>query len=223
MKNIGCLFLFFLIIISNLFAQKNTTLLFEHLFDGKKIDLETPIITSSGDTIYISRCQYYIGNIESGKKSIKNNYFLIRLDSNSTQKIILKNFIVTQKLNFSIGILPEHNQKNNILKQKGDLDWSKGMFWNWESGYIFFKLEGYFFVNGQKKGLIFHLGKNEALTPIQINQITIQKNKHINIKVHLDKFFPQKPLKEWTFEKGISIMEGEKAKDWLERLSRLFE
>lgn len=221
MKNTFFLFLFCLIY-QNTFAQKNTTLFFEHFFNGEKINLDMPLITDFGDTIYISKCQYYIGNIQNKNKTIKNNYFLIKLDTNKTQKITLKNFLFHEKINFSIGILPEHNQKNSVLKQKGDLDLMNGMFWTWESGYIFFKLEGYFFVKGEKKGLIFHLGRNESLTDISIQKNTTEKN-NITIKINLDKFFPQKPLKEWTFENGISIMDNEKSKEWRERLKTIFQ
>ncbi|TAE71594.1 MAG: hypothetical protein EAZ85_10650 [Bacteroidetes bacterium] len=205
-------------------AQKNTFLVFEHLFDNQKIGLEKPIITQFLDTIYISRLQYYVSNFTNEKKTIENNYFLIAVDTQyHTKKISIENFIPQKKLGFSIGILPKHNQKNNLLKQKGDLDFNKGMFWTWENGYVFFKLEGYFFVNNEKKGFIFHIGSNECFRNIVFDNFIYKKNNTYQIKVNIEKFFPKKTIKEWTNNKGITIMQGEKAKDWADRIPLLFQ
>lgn len=223
MKNY--VFLFFILLFhQSLMAQKNTFLVFEHLFDNQKIGLEKPIITQFLDTIYISRLQYYVSNFTNEKKTIENNYFLIAVDTQyHTKKISIENFIPQKKLGFSIGILPKHNQKNNLLKQKGDLDFNKGMFWTWENGYVFFKLEGYFFVNNEKKGFIFHIGSNECFRNIVFDNFIYKKNNTYQIKVNIEKFFPKKTIKEWTNNKGITIMQGEKAKDWADRIPLLFQ
>jgi hypothetical protein len=196
----------------------NDTLYFQHFFNGQKLELDVPLITTQNDTIYISKLQYYVGNFELDDKKLKSNYFLIKSDDFNSQKIILKKKY-KEKLKFYIGISEKDNQQNSKNLKQEALDLSQGMFWTWESGYIFFKLEGYFFVNGEKKGLIFHLGRKECFTPLEF----YPKKENNIIKVDMSQFFPPQKLSDWTKNKGVSVMIGEEAAKWAERLKKVFK
>jgi hypothetical protein len=83
----------------------------------------------------ITRLKYYISNISlSG-----NEVFLV--DASKEDSIQVQAFPgVYSKLVFTLGV-------DSILNcsgaQEGALDPLNGMFWTWNSGYVFFKLEGY--------------------------------------------------------------------------------
>jgi hypothetical protein len=70
-------------------------------------------------------------------------------------------------LEFNLGVDSLHNHSGD---QAGDLDPMYGMIWTWNTGYIFFKHEGYFTssTSGTQQPLIYHYGTDRALAPISL-------------------------------------------------------
>ena len=101
---------------------------------------------SFGQLYKISKLKYYIGNIEivklDGKKILDNRYFLVDEENEQSKNILLENLPVSEfkEINFIIGVDSLHNCSG---LQSGALDPRNGMFWTWNTGYVFFKLEGY--------------------------------------------------------------------------------
>ncbi len=61
-------------------------------------------------------------------------------------------------LTFTVGV---DSTRNVSGAQTGALDPTQGMFWSWNTGYIFMKLEGYS-PQSEKGGLTFHIGGFKA-------------------------------------------------------------
>jgi hypothetical protein len=92
------------------------------------------------------------------------------------------------KISFNVGV---DNANNTSGTQDGALDPSNGMFWTWNTGYIFYKHEGTF--GNANSPLFFHCGKKESFTgPIELslnNAKLSDGKKIITVKLHLDKLY----------------------------------
>lgn len=110
---------------------------------------------AAGETFKVDMLQYYISNIvlksESGSEYVvpqEESYFLIKEHDAATQKIQLSNIPEGNynEVTFTIGVDSLRNTKDPS-ERTGVLDIGvegagKEMYWSWNSGYIFFKMEG---------------------------------------------------------------------------------
>ncbi len=98
-----------------------------------------------GQAFSVTNFKYYISNIHlkkaDGKEFVSNDYFLVREDEQQTKQLILQNIPEGKYIScsFVIGVDSLHNCSG---AQTGALDETNGMFWTWNTGYIFLKLEG---------------------------------------------------------------------------------
>ena len=138
----------------------------------------------------ISKLQYYISNLQllgdSTEYLNRNGYYLIDASNDSTCTIILKN-VPEKKYNsllFIIGIDSLKSTEESV--QEGSLDPMNGMFWTWNTGYIFFKLEGKF----SNKDLTYHIGgyKKPANCIRRVKLDILSQSKEIIIQVEARKF-----------------------------------
>jgi hypothetical protein len=110
---------------------------------------------ASGEQFNVSFLQYYISNIRlktaAGKEYVvpqESSYFLIKEQDVASQTITISNVPAEDytQLTFTIGIDSARNTAD-VGKRIGCLDvgvdgQGKDMYWSWNSGYIFFKMEG---------------------------------------------------------------------------------
>ena len=93
-------------------------------------------------------------------------------------------------LEFNLGVDSLHNHSGD---QAGDLDPMYGMIWTWNTGYIFFKHEGYFTssTSGTQQPLIYHYGTDRALAPISLPiELHVEGNKSIiQLQFDLNKLY----------------------------------
>ena len=122
------------------------TIHFENYVGDKKLALDTAGYQNQlGQKYTVTNFKYYISNIslkgtDGIDHQIKDSYLLIRQDDESTWTAELD--APTGKytaISFMIGVDSLHNCSG---AQSGALDPINGMFWTWNSGYIFMKLEG---------------------------------------------------------------------------------
>jgi len=108
---------------------------------------------ASGESFNISQLQYFISNIllrrTDGTEYVihqDDSYFLVQENNPATQRIkLLVPSGDYNQLTFVVGVDSLRNTMN-ISKRTGVLDpassMDNGMYWSWNSGYIFFKMEG---------------------------------------------------------------------------------
>jgi hypothetical protein len=93
-------------------------------------------------------------------------------------------------IEFNLGVDSLHNHSGD---QAGDLDPMYGMIWTWNTGYIFFKHEGYFTssTSGTEQPLIYHYGTDRALAPISLPlELHVDRNASvINLQFDLNKLY----------------------------------
>ena len=174
-------------------AEPGTIVLsFNHFFRNKALRFAPDsFITKAGDTIRISECKYYISNItltkSDGSTWNAGNYSLVDVE-------VPKNIILTKvpagtynRISFLVGV---DASRNHSGAQDGDLDPSWGMSWTWNTGYIFFRLKGFY--TSINKGFSFDLGGDDNIMSAHFNfdPVIIDANsKTISVKSDMNAFF----------------------------------
>ncbi|KQR67408.1 MbnP family protein [Pedobacter sp. Leaf176] len=127
--------------------KSSFTIEFEHQVNGAVLALNTTTYKNAkGEDFKINVFKYYVSNIRLSKADgtaylVPESYYLID-ESKSESKFITINKVPTgdyTKIEYTIGV---DYALNFAGAQTGALDPINGMFWTWNSGYIFVKLEG---------------------------------------------------------------------------------
>jgi hypothetical protein len=133
---------------------------------------EMKYTNAEGNQYQVDILKYYISNIvlvkEDGTEWKAGNHDLIDAEIDSSAIISLNKIPngTYKKIRFFVGVDSLHNHTG---AQEGDLNPIYGMIWTWNTGYIFFKHEGYFKDNlGALKPLTYHFGTDRALTTVEI-------------------------------------------------------
>ena len=126
--------------------QKGKVQLLIHHYAGNAVlQFDSIYKNAWGQTFTVSNFKYYIGNIRlkkaDGKSFFLPDYFLVDERDEDSKQIMLTdvpegNYTAVE---FLIGVDSAHNCSG---AQAGALDPVNGMFWAWNTGYIFLKLEG---------------------------------------------------------------------------------
>lgn len=130
------------------------TIRFDNIIGRQDLVLNSAdYVNVAGESFNISQLQYFVSNIRLGR--VDGTEFIIAQDS--SYFLVQENKLSTQSINLNIPagdynrvsfVLGVDSIKNtmNISKRTGVLDpassMDNGMYWGWNSGYIFLKLEG---------------------------------------------------------------------------------
>jgi hypothetical protein len=124
------------------------TVTFNHQFKEKALQLApTSYVTNANDTVRFTEIRYYITNVElttkAGTKVNLGNANLIDFLPPNTSSFSINNIPVGNytSLSYLIGV---DSIRNSGGVQEGDLDPSNGMFWTWNTGYVFLRCKGRF-------------------------------------------------------------------------------
>jgi hypothetical protein len=126
-------------------SAPSVTMNFEALMNGKALTPETWYVNFYADSFTVRRFNYYISNI---KLKRTDGFVFSEPESYHLNKHIdlKKAFTITNVppgtytgIEFLIGV---DSARNVSGAQTADLSVDEQMFWEWNSGYIFFKLEG---------------------------------------------------------------------------------
>lgn len=119
---------------------------FENYVGNDVLKLDSAVYKNElGQAYTISKLKYYISNIHlknrNGKDYISPDYFLVNEDEKKSKQLLLSSFPVGEyvSISFMLGVDSLHNCSG---AQSGALDPVNGMFWAWNTGYVFLKLEG---------------------------------------------------------------------------------
>ncbi|MCE3280661.1 MAG: hypothetical protein K0S44_2852 [Bacteroidetes bacterium] len=126
--------------------QGKLCIVFDHSVGNKALALDTVNYQNeSGQNFTITNFKYYIGQVQlnrpDGTYYKSEGYHLVQEDEAESKKIILDNIPQASytSVSFIVGVDSLHNCSG---AQSGALDPTNGMFWAWNTGYIFLKLEG---------------------------------------------------------------------------------
>ncbi len=173
----------------------------KHQFGESGLRLDEQYTTFSGTKVVLTRLKYYISNIQLVRTDgtvwkQEKSYHLVEVNEESADvfQISLTGIPVGSysKLSFSIGI---DSLANHTGDQEGALNPDYGMFWMWETGYTFFKVEGYYQMKTGKRGaMVYHIGRDECYRKVSLDipatrQLLSDVNYTLNISADVKKVF----------------------------------
>jgi hypothetical protein len=178
---------------------------FRLMANGSPLAHGTDYLNGSGETYTVSAFKFYISNISLvntktlRKTSAADFYHLANMDDPASLEldIPLQSGEYNQ-LSFSVGV---DSLRNVSGAQTGALDPVNGMFWTWNTGYIFAKLEGTSpFSTATGQSVVYHIGGfrtgENAIREValdfpgdQVATLGKGKNTEIIIDVNLDQWF----------------------------------
>jgi hypothetical protein len=170
-------------------APGTLTLEFDNIVGDENLQLNTtntPYTNSKGEAFKLTWLTYYVSNIKLKKADgtifidpVKSDgsagYYLIDEADPDSQEVKLVNVPAGDytEVTFTIGV--DANQVNQGA-QTGALDPAKGLFWSWNSGYIFFAVEGVSPVSTETGNVFqYHVGgyKEDAASATAANNIKV--------------------------------------------------
>ena len=134
-------------------GEGQLTLEFDNHVGEEDLELNQDYTNTNGETFRLSKLNYYISNIKlktnDGKEFIvpqDSSYFLIMENDEESQEVTIDDIPAGNynQITFTIGV-DSLRSTMDITKRQGVLDPAQGhdgMYWTWNSGYIFFKMEG---------------------------------------------------------------------------------
>ncbi|SOE20852.1 hypothetical protein SAMN06298216_1332 [Spirosomataceae bacterium TFI 002] len=171
--------------------EKGTLVLeFDNRVDMDEIKLNSTVYTNQDtkESFTISTLNYFISNITLTKANgetvpIDDQYFLVREADQASQKISLTDIQAADytKVSFTIGV-DSLKSISEVGARKGVLDPASygddNMYWSWNMGYIFFKIEGKSSVvtNNAENKFEYHIGGfggKDAVTPNNLKTISL--------------------------------------------------
>lgn len=201
---------FILIICTSFYPKKQNSfqIQFNHLVGNQPLVLgNTKYTNMYGEKFTVSKFNYYISNIRLKKANGSwwkqpNSYYLVQSNKPASQSITISNVPkgVYQEISFLIGV---DEQRNTSGAQEGALDPANDMFWSWNTGYVFLKLEGKVMVSKDgkitAKKFLFHSGGfNFKRNNIKKKRLDLRRSPlkigtgqatPLKVKVDLQKFF----------------------------------
>ncbi len=149
-------------------SNGEVTINFVNKVDNANLELSTALNkvwykNQNNDSFNVSVFNYYISNVkliaEDGSTYAEpESYHLIEQSNASSKSFSLKNIPAKKyvALSYTLGV---DSIRNISGAQTNALDPANGMFWTWNSGYIFMKFEGEAPKStSQNKSVIFHIG-----------------------------------------------------------------
>lgn len=133
--------------------KNSIKLSFDHKVGDKSLVLGTGTYTnSSGEDFTVTTLNYFVSNVSFKKEDgtvvkFPNNYFLVKQSDAGSLEAELKDVPAGnyKEVSFMVGV-DSTRSTSDISQRVGVLDPASygddGMYWAWNSGYIFFKFEG---------------------------------------------------------------------------------
>lgn len=173
-------------------------------FNGQALSIDSVYTNTFGQQLRIENVQFYLSNIyahNGADSTLLNQAFLFTLLEPQTLSLNVspQNF---SSLSFGVGVPgnlnknvdPSQYANSNPLSVQG----SNGMFWYWNTGYIFVKVEGRYELTGTPNAPLmdsyaFHLGDDPLYHELHFNTGNVSlaegDSRTLSIEVALDSVF----------------------------------
>jgi hypothetical protein len=198
-------------------AKPSLGLKVNHLANGQKLSLETIIVNNNGERYNINNLRYYMGKIrlvrnDNTEISVENPYQLV-IDGKSEYQLGAIDTGSYKAIRFGLGVdsLNNHKDPTTYPKSHPLALQSPSMFWTWNTGYIFMKLEGsvdttqaqtqVFNDFSFKSSLVMHLGKDYFYREVEL-PIVLDISKQaatIEIDLNVEKLLQNIDIRKFNF------------------------
>ena len=183
-------------------VKNKLTITFTNYAGNVVLNLDSTYKNQLGQTYSATNIKYYISNIYlkkgNGSKYAIKEYYLIDEMDETTRQINLTDIPEGEytAIEYMIGVDSLHNCSGI---QEGALDPIKGMFWAWNTGYIFLKFDGTSPLSKSNGHILeFHIGgyrsPNNCIRKVTLNfktplLVNVSTNQTINIKADILQLF----------------------------------
>ena len=191
-------FLLGVVIANCCLGQKKTVsvpIIFKFVCKEEDNILNKNLVNDFGENYTITKLKYYVSNIKfvtRAKRKITSDVYLI----DASKKNIISTAVPSKNITGISFLLGVDSALNCSGAQSGALDPLNDMFWTWNNGYIFFKVEG----NSESSKADLHRiehhiggykGSNKTMREIYlpINNKTLLKGKIWVIQLDIDKYW----------------------------------
>ncbi|QQS29639.1 MAG: hypothetical protein IPM47_01415 [Sphingobacteriales bacterium] len=203
------------------------TLHFENRAGNSKLNFGQAYTNAAGESLTFSTFNYFISNIKLKKSDgtyytvpQAESYFLLDGADEESREITLNNVPGGDYVGFEFVLgVDSVKSASDISERTGDLDpagAAQGMYWMWNSGYIFVKVEGTSPQVTEADGAFFyHIGgyggyssptinnlKNIALTAHNDEKAGVSKDSHPEVHIYAD------VLEVFTSPNNLSVAES---------------
>jgi hypothetical protein len=184
---------------------------FDNRIRDEDFELATTYTNSSNESFTVNKLNYYVSNFilktTAGEEFIvpqDSCYFLVMEDVVNSQEVVLNNIPAGDynEIIFTIGV-DSLRSTMDVSRRTGVLDPAQGhdgMYWSWNSGYIFFKMEGTSPAapNEQDNKFYYHIGGFGGFNAPGLNNIRktkislgnayalVRSNKLPEVHLHVD-------------------------------------
>ncbi len=184
-------------------STNDVTMKFDNRVGAQKMALGgTTYKNGSGEEFTVTTFNYFISNITLRKKDgtkvdFPNQYFLVRQADPTTweQKLTDVPSADYDEISFTIGV-DSTKSVSDISARTGVLDptsyGSDGMYWSWNSGYIFVKMEGTSPViplnSAGNRAFAMHVGGyggRDAKAPNNLRRVTLPMNDMATVRMNI--------------------------------------
>lgn len=166
---------------------------FDNIVGDKDLQLDsTKYVNAAGEDFTVSKLNYYISNIKLTRTDGSvftvpqdSSYFLIREADSQSQKLTIRNVLTGDYtgIEFLVGVdslrsvmEPDSPGRKGILDIYAGPTNEEGMYWDWNPGYIFLKLEGSSDSSATPNGkYYYHIGFFGGRTEKTINNLRTVK------------------------------------------------
>jgi hypothetical protein len=203
---------------------------FNHFVNDQALKLDSATYKNElGQTFTVSKFKYYISSLHfktvDGKDLFINESFLINEEDEASKKIVLKNLPARDftSLDFIIGVDSLHNCSG---AQSGALDPINAMFWAWNTGYIFLKLEGKASASKSPGNFFeYHIGgykqPNNCIRKVSLDISNKTSSRNLDLKVDILEILRSPTTID--FEKLSSVTDHRNAVTLADNYSDMFE
>ena len=175
--------------------QPSMPIVFENSYKEEKSILKKNLVNAFAENYTITKLKYYVSNVKFvTDKKIKNITGVYLIDA--SKKNIISVIVPSKKITGISFLLGVDSALNCSGAQSGALDPLNDMFWTWNNGYIFFKLEGSSDAStADLKRIEHHIGgftgSNKTMREIYlpINNPALLKQKKLVIQLDIDKYW----------------------------------
>lgn len=184
----------------------NLKIQFTNFVDDQAFVLGTSFQNPAGEAFTVTKFNYYISNVVLTKSDnstfvVKDVYRIVKQDDDTSRLITLRNIPSGnyKSIRLMLGI---DSASNNSGAHSGglDFDYASDMFWGWNQGYIFLKLEGSASSSTLTNNRIeYHIGGYGGVNKTQKNyelsfgssqaQVTTSTTPLVSLKVNVNEIF----------------------------------
>lgn len=223
------------------------TITFDNRAGDQDLVLNTDYVNASGETFRLTRLNYYVSNIRlytaSGSEFIvpqDSSYFLILEDEPETHTVKINGVPVGDysRMIFMVGV-DSLRSTMDVSRRTGVLDPAQGhdgMYWTWNSGYIFFKMDGFSPAAPaeQEHRISYHIGGFGGYDSPALNNIRevtinlgdtraeVRRDKTPSLEVHADVLQFYSSPNEFTIAEYPLVMFSEFSRKVSENYAQMF-